>query len=55
MDFPALDVDPLEAGFGSVPEGRFAEQRAGVEEQLDHGKVLARGVRPAQRLQTYSS
>src|SRR3546814_14134367 len=36
MDFAAVDIDPIEAGFGGVPDGRFAEQGAGVEEQFDH-------------------
>jgi len=54
VDFAAFDVDPIEARFARVPEGRFAEQCAGVEEQLDHDRVLARRAGAAQRLQTYS-
>src|SRR3546814_9177940 len=48
MDFPAFDIDPVETLFLCAPARRFAEQGAGVEEELDHIRGLAPAVAAAQ-------
>src|SRR3546814_5211725 len=47
MDFPAFDIDPVETLFLCAPARRFAEQGAGVEEELDHIRGLAPAVAAA--------
>src|SRR3546814_17458569 len=48
MDSVRVDIDPIEPAVGAVPARRFAQQRAGIEKEFDHGWALARAGYDAQ-------